>query len=121
LLHTRREAARRDAYNARMHPFIRVFLPFLLCCAILPARGQGAPVAPPAGHQAGEFRYHLSPRDMTPEEREAWREERRQRREQWRQMSPEERYQLRRDIRDAGREIYPRGPRRHAVPPDFGE
>lgn len=50
--------------------------------------------------------------DWTPEQREQWREERRQRREQWQQLSPEERHQLRRDIRDAGQTLYPRrGPR----------
>lgn len=40
------------------------------------------------------------------------REEARRRREAWRQLSPEERHQLRRDIRDAGDALYPRGARR---------
>ena len=51
---------------------------------------------------------------MTLEQRERlqeWREERhRQRFEAWREMSIEERHQLRRDIREAGR-FYRRGPR----------
>ncbi len=56
--------------------------------------------------------HHKPPQDMTPEERAAWREARRARREQWRQMSPEERHQLRHDIREAGHDLYRRAPRR---------
>jgi hypothetical protein len=48
-------------------------------------------------------------RELSPDQREQVREERRQRRETWQQMSPEERHQLRRDIRDAGQTLYPRG------------
>ena len=42
---------------------------------------------------------------------DAQREESRQRREAWRQMSPEDRHQLRSDIRAAGQTLYPRGHR----------
>ena len=52
-------------------------------------------------------------RELSPEQREQFREERRQRREAWQQMSPEERHQLRRDIRDAGQTLYPRGRNRY--------
>lgn len=41
------------------------------------------------------------------EQREERRRENRQHREMWQQMSPEERHQLRRDIRDAGQDLYP--------------
>lgn len=47
-------------------------------------------------------------RERTPEERAAWREERRRLHEAWREMSIEERHRLRRDIRDAGEQLYPR-------------
>jgi hypothetical protein len=52
---------------------------------------------------------HTPMRDLSPEQRDQVREERRQRREAWQQMSPEDRHQLRRDIRDAGQTLYPRG------------
>lgn len=58
----------------------------------------------------------MRPHDLSPEQRGQWheerRDERRQRREALQQMSPEERYQLRRDVREAGQSLYPRGPRR---------
>jgi Spy/CpxP family protein refolding chaperone len=79
---------------------------FLLCLAALPARGQEAPPFPP-GYFGQEQRVPM--RELTPEQREQVREERRQRHEAWQQMSPEERHQLRRDIRDAGKALYPRG------------
>ncbi|MFN3883681.1 MAG: hypothetical protein ACK4Q4_02850 [Rhodocyclaceae bacterium] len=86
----------------------------LLGCAMLgTAQAQGAPPLPPV--QPGP---HEAPRgswrDLTPKQRERWREwreERRQQRDFLREMSPEERHQLRRDIREAGR-FYRRGPRR---------
>lgn len=89
------------------------FLPLFLCGVILSARGEEAPARPPEGSAPAEreFRHRMPPHEMSPEERAAWREERRQRREAWKQMSPEERRQLRRDIREAGDAIYP--PRRH--------
>jgi Spy/CpxP family protein refolding chaperone len=85
---------------------------FLLCWAVLPVRGQEAPTYPP-GYFGQEQRMPW--RELTPEQREQMREERRQRREAWQQMSPEERHQLRRDIRDAGQALYPRG--RHGRDP----
>jgi len=95
----------RQAYNECMKSWLLVILTVLLA---VPAWGQ-RPVPP------GERL-----REMTPEERVQWREQwhqqmseaRRQRREAWQQMSPEERHQLRQDIRDAGREVYPRRPQR---------
>jgi len=100
----------RHAYNAAMRAFVRPLLPFLLCSlALSSVRAEEPPARtmepPHPGRRHGE-----SPHGMTPEERAAWREERRARREPWRQMSPEERHQLRRDIREAGDAIYPRGP-----------
>ena len=79
----------------------------LLFClyAVLPARGQEPPYPP--GYFGQEQRVPM--RELTPEQREQVREERRQRHEAWQQMSPEERHQLRRDIRDAGKALYPRG------------
>lgn len=65
--------------------------------------------SPPMQDAAGRIPPRLMPDLM--EER---REEARRRREAMQQMSPEERHQLRRDIRDAGRMLYPRGPRRHS-------
>lgn len=61
----------------------------------------------PPGHE----REFMPPSHMPlrPPPTEEEREERRQRREAWRQMTPEERHQLRRDIRDAGHMLYPRG------------
>lgn len=86
----------------------------LLClgATALTALAQGMP--PPPGYPGGGYgqMQRQPPHDwheMSPEERERLREERRQqRREAWREMSPEERHQLRRDIRDAGR-LYRRG------------
>jgi len=89
-----------------MHPLVRLLLPFLLGCAILPVRGEEPPAAQAPAPPRHEYHHGAHLRDMTPEERAAWREERRARREQWRQMSPEERHQLRRDIREAGRDLY---------------
>lgn len=76
----------------------------LSCLAALPARGEEAQRYPP-GYFGQEQRQPW--RELTSEQRELVREERRQRREQWQQMSPEERHQLRRDIRDAGQALYP--------------
>lgn len=82
----------------------------LLCSAAFGVRAQGMPLPPP-------------PRDATLEQREQWRderreerrEERRQQHEAWQQMSPAERQQLRQDIRDSGRALYPRQ-QRHRRP-----
>lgn len=90
-----------------MHPIVRLLL-LSLSTAALPAGAQDVPAPPPpAGWQAPERPM----RDLSPEERAQWRESREQRREAWRQMSPEERHELRRDIRNAGQELYPRGKR----------
>lgn len=81
----------------------------LLAAITLVSRAQGLPLPPPpppgpAGDPAQmDRRWH----DMSPEQRQQWRDERRQRRDARRQMSPEERHQLRRDIRDAGQALYP--------------
>jgi uncharacterized membrane protein len=89
-----------------MKKSVSVSLLFCLAAA-LPAYGQESPPPlPPAGQ---ELRMPLHV--LTPEQLEQWREERRQRREAWQQMSPEERHQLRRDIRDAGHALYPRNRR----------
>ncbi|MDP1653265.1 MAG: hypothetical protein Q8L56_11140 [Rhodocyclaceae bacterium] len=83
----------------------------MLCLSVtaFAAAAQSAPPPPPPGYYGQMPRGPM--RDLSPEQREQWREERRQqRREEWREMSPEDRHQLRRDIRDAGR-LYPRGPR----------
>ena len=86
----------------------RLLLSLSLCAAVLPARGQGAPPPPAAaGFHAQELPL-LMRSDLSTEERERLREEARRRREAWQQMSPEERHQLRRDIRDAGQALYPR-------------
>lgn len=75
-----------------------------------PPYGAGAPSGSPPGFGGPAARLPMRPlNDWTPEQREQFREERRQRREAWMQMSPEERHQLRRDIRDAGQRLYPYG------------
>ncbi len=106
----RHAAPPEHAYNAPMSPPVRSLLPFLLCCATLPAHGEAAIVKalepPCCEHRHGKPPHEMPPEAMSPEARAAWREERRQRREQWRQMSPEERRQLRYDIRAAGHELY---------------
>jgi uncharacterized membrane protein len=84
-----------------------VLILLLALSAALPAWGQDAPL-PPAG-----YRERMPLRDgLSSEERERMRDTRQERRDAWRQMSPEDRHQLRRDIRDAGRTLYPRGPQR---------
>lgn len=84
----------------------------LLMLSALPYAGAQPAPRPSDGQR--QLRAH----DFSPEQREQWREERReerrQRREQWQQMSPEDRHQLRRDVREAGQSLYPRGPRRRA-------
>lgn len=80
----------------------------LLCGAAFGVRAQGMP-SPPGGD--GRLQ-RPPPQDWTPEQREQWREERRQQREAWHQMSPADRQQLRQDIRESGRALYPRE-RRH--------
>jgi Spy/CpxP family protein refolding chaperone len=95
-----------------MKKLVRAFL--LLCmCVIAPVvhAQQYGPPPPPAGFQGPGQGVPM--RELSPEQREQFREERRQRREAWQQMSPEERHQLRRDIRDAGQTLYPRGRNRY--------
>lgn len=84
----------------------------LLCLAAATSLAQ-AQFAPPRqdGDAREAHRLRRDLRESAPEQREQWRDDRRERREQWMQMSPEERHQLRRDIRDAGRDVYPQ--RRH--------
>lgn len=77
--------------------------------ATLPVCAQDVPPPPPVPPFGQEPRFQL--RSLTPEQLEQWREERRLRREAWQQMTPEERHQLRRDIRDAGHALYPRNRR----------
>lgn len=90
-----------------MKAFRHLLLPVFLCVAAFAAQGQDAP-PPPGFPERGRAALRG---ELSPEERELRREEHRRRHEARRQMSPEERDQLRRDIRAAGREIYPRGPR----------
>jgi hypothetical protein len=92
-----------------MHPIIRLLLSLSLIAAALPGWAQDVPPPPlpPAGWQVPE----RAMRELSPEERTQWRESREQRREARRQMSPEERHAFRRDIRNAGRELYPHGQR----------
>jgi hypothetical protein len=89
-----------------MNAFVRILLSAFLSVGAFAVQGQDAPPMSPGFH---EPRAPL--RELSPEEREQWRQTRRERRDAWRQMSPEERHQLRRDIRDAGHAIYPRGMR----------
>jgi hypothetical protein len=94
-----------------------VILP-LICLATLaialPARAEDTLMPPPLPPQPALSPLGQEPRiQLTPEQLEQWRIERRTRREAWQQMSPEERHQLRRDIRDAGHELYPRVRRGH--------
>ncbi len=83
-----------------MNKSILAFL--LLMLSALPHAGAQPAHRPPDGQR------QMRPHDFPPEQREQWREERRQRREQWQQMSPEDRHQLRRDVREAGQSLYPR-------------
>lgn len=88
-----------------MKTSVRILL-LCLSAALLPAWAQEVP--PPSGYPERVQRMPM--RDgLSAEERERMREAGRERREAWRQMSPEDRHQLRRDIRDAGRSLYPRG------------
>ena len=93
----------------------QVFLLLACLSCAASALAQDAPVRryPPAPPPYPEV-PHRPYAEMTLEQRERlqeWREERhRQRFEAWREMSIEERHQLRRDIREAGR-FYRRGPR----------
>lgn len=98
------------AYNAGMKISVRIFL--LLGLSVLALAAGAQPAPPPPGYQGpgpGYGQGQRGPmRDLSAEQREDRRREHRQRREVWQQMSPEERHQLRRDIRDAGQELYPR-------------
>ncbi|GAB1393708.1 hypothetical protein MASR1M60_18720 [Rhodocyclaceae bacterium] len=79
----------------------------LLWFCLLPALAQERPRPVPPYEQTHERQARG---EATVESRRQWHEERRQRREALQQMSPEDRHQLRRDIRDAGRTLYLRGP-----------
>lgn len=103
LLQSGASAARPGTYNAVMKKGVRTLLLSCLLTTGLPAWGQGVP----PGYDAPP-REHSAMRELSPEQRQQFREERRQRREAWQQMSPEDRYQLRRDIREAGQTLYPR-------------
>ncbi len=84
---------------------------FLLLCACVSA--SGLVLAQGNGRAMRDERDIRAPqqRDFRPDfERERERMERRERYEQREQMSIEERRQLRRDVNDAGREIYRRPP-----------
>lgn len=97
------------AYNSAMKKPAHLLVMLCLAVTALAAAAQGAP--PPPGYGGQMPQHREAWRELPPEQREQWRNERRQqRREEWREMSPEDRHQLRRDIRDAGR-LYPRGPR----------
>lgn len=85
----------------------------VLLCSLLGLLAMGVSAQPQSYSPPWREVPHERFRDRVPEERERLREEREQwrkeRREQWQQLSPEERHQLRRDIREAGR-FYRRGP-----------
>lgn len=99
------------AYNSVMKKSVRLLVMQCLAVTALAAEAQSVPPPPPPGYGGQMQRPQRDWREMPPEQREQWRDERRQqRREAWREMSPEDRHQMRRDIRDAGR-LYPRGPR----------
>ncbi len=100
-------------YNAAMEKSVRLLTLLTLAAAAFTAAAQGDQPPPPVGVGNGAPGQMQRPfrnwQEASPDQREQWREERRQqRREAWRDMSPEERSQLRRDIRDAGR-MYRRG------------
>jgi len=87
---------------------MKALVTILILCSLsaaLPAAAQDAPLSP--GMYGQMQRQPM--RDLSPEQREQMREARQQRRDAWQQMSPEDRHQLRRDIRDAGQTLYPRG------------
>lgn len=94
-------------YNACMKKFARMFALLALIAAAHDALAQGAPPPPPAPYE-GRMVPRPGRQEWSAEQREQFREEMRLRREEWRQLSPEERRQLRHDIREAGRELYPR-------------
>jgi hypothetical protein len=99
-------------YNAGMKKSVHLLAVLCLAVTAFAAVAQSAPPPPPPGYGQMQRMPLRDWRELSPEQREQLREERRQqRREAWREMSPEERHQLRRDVRDAGR-LYPRGPRR---------
>jgi hypothetical protein len=112
LLQTRLLQTLVRSYNAAMQKSVRHLALLCLAATAFTVAAQGGPPPPPPGYGYGQMQRPFRDwRDAPPEQREQWREERRQqRREQWRDMSPEERHQMRRDIRDAGR-MYRRGQR----------
>jgi hypothetical protein len=105
-------------YNAAMKKSVHSLVLLCFAATAFSVAAQAEPPPPPPGYPGygygnpGQMQRPLRDwRDASPDQREQWREERRQqRREAWREMSPEERHQLRRDIRDAGR-FYRRGQR----------
>jgi Spy/CpxP family protein refolding chaperone len=94
-------------------PFLILFA-MLLSAAAGHVLAQGVPPPPPGHAGPGLQDQRGLMRDLSLEQREQMRAERRERHEAWQRMSPEERQQLRRDIRDSGQTLYPRG--RHHRP-----
>ena len=80
----------------------------VIFAVLAPAIAQAQGMGPPPGQFDQRMRGSPDQREQLRDERHRLHEERRQRRESWQQMSPEERHQLRRDIRDAGETLYPR-------------
>jgi len=97
-----------------MKNLARLLLLLWACLLAGSAAAQYPPPPPPGDERA----WPRGGREFAPQDADAWREARRSRREMWQQMSPEERHQLRRDIRDAGRELYRRGPMHRNGPRD---
>ncbi len=91
-----------------------ILFALLLSAAASPALAQLVPPSPPGYGGQGLQDQRGQMRDLNAEQRDQLRAERRQRQEAWQQMSPEERQQLRQDIRDSGQTLYPRG--RHRRP-----
>jgi hypothetical protein len=91
-----------------MEPFVRIFVLLALLATAFGASAQEmAPPPPPPMYDGAAQR--MGHPEWSPEQRHQFREEMRMRRQERRQMTPEERHQLRSDIRDAGRQLYPRG------------
>jgi hypothetical protein len=89
---------------------MKAFATILTLCVLSAAFAAAAQdVSPPPGMYGQMHGQRM--RELSPEQREQVREARQQRRDTWQQMSPEDRHQLRRDIRDAGQTLYPRGRR----------
>lgn len=93
-----------------MRKAIRISLLSSLLVAALPvwAEGTAAVASIPPGQLHYGPNYREQMRELPSEQREQLREERRQRREIFEQLSPEQRYQLRRDIRSTADVLAPR-------------